>query len=304
MLKKFREEAEKYNLIKRADRITLGLSGGADSVCLLLMLVSLREELDLRLRAVHVHHGLRGAEAEADAEFCKALCERLEVPFALYRIDAAALAREHHISEEEAGRNARYEILRAEAGGGLIAVAHHRDDQCETVLHNIIRGTGIRGLAGMERKNGSVIRPLLSFSREEIEDFLEARGQNYCTDSTNEENGYTRNKLRNLLIPYIEENINPGFREHLISLSEQAAEMVKDPAAAAEKLRLKEAMEELAGTKRDIAAVHVNSAYALSEKPVGSRVSLPYGMEAVKTYDGVTVEKIAEKEPAPPLPEL
>jgi len=296
MIRELRHCAEQHQLFGQGDRITVALSGGADSVCLLLCLCALREDMDLHLKAVHVHHGLRGEAADGDAAFCADLCERLGVPLEVEHINAAALAKEHHQSTEEAGRNARYAILRKAAQGGWIAVAHHSDDQCETILHNIIRGTGIKGLAGMDYKSGDIIRPLLDADRTGIEAWLRKQGETWREDASNREDCYTRNRIRNTLLPYMEEQINAGVRRHLLSLGEQARELMEEPETAAEKLKIREDLIRIAGTGKDITAAHVNGVYELGRMQVGRRLNLPYGITAVRDYDGVHLEKKREAE--------
>ena len=189
--------------VMQGDRIAVGLSGGADSVCLLLLLCGAREELGLDICAVHVHHGLRGAEADEDLSFAKELAERLGVEFESVRIDAREIARSKGVSVEEAGRGARYEALRRRAAGGLVAVGHHLDDQAETILMNIVRGSGLAGAAGMDWRSGDIIRPLLSVPRTEIEEWLRERGQSWRTDSTNLSDDYTRNRIRHSVMPVL-----------------------------------------------------------------------------------------------------
>ena len=146
MTDRVRTDIRQYQLLREGDRVTVGLSGGADSVCLLLCMKAVQEEYRLQLQAVHVHHGLRGEEADRDAAFAESLCRKLAVPFRLRHAPVRELARREGLSLEEAGRILRYQILREESNGGKIAVAHHRDDQSETLLFHMVRGTGIRGV--------------------------------------------------------------------------------------------------------------------------------------------------------------
>ena len=192
------------------DGVLVGLSGGADSVGLLLVLWKLRETFQISLRALHVHHGLRGAEADRDAAFSRMLCERLEVPFYEFRIDAAKEALDRKCSVEEAGRQARYRLyeetalaweeemcpdLTSENAGEKeaaaarvhIATAHHADDNAETVLFNLFRGSGLTGLSGIAPVRGRIIRPLLWAQRSEIQTWLRQQGQDWVEDSTNQE---------------------------------------------------------------------------------------------------------------------
>lgn len=200
-----------YSLFSQGDRIAVGVSGGADSVALLRFLAALRPQFGCDLVVCHIHHGLRGAEADRDECFVRALAEQLGLPCAVSRIDAAALALRDHISVEEAGRTARYAFFAQTAGeGGRIATAHTLDDSIETVLMNLVRGTGLRGLCGIPRIRGNIVRPLLDCTRAEVEDYLGALGQPYCTDSTNLTDDYTRNRIRHDIIPRLCA-LNPNF---------------------------------------------------------------------------------------------
>lgn len=200
-----------YSLFSQGDRIAVGVSGGADSVALLRFLAALRPQFGWDLVVCHIHHGLRGAEADRDECFVRALAEQLGLPCTVSRIDAAALALRDHISVEEAGRMARYAFFAQTAGeGGRIATAHTLDDSIETVLMNLVRGTGLRGLCGIPRIRGNIVRPLLDCTRAEVEDYLGALGQPYCTDSTNLTDDYTRNRIRHDILPRLCE-LNPNF---------------------------------------------------------------------------------------------
>lgn len=200
-----------YSLFSQGDRIAVGVSGGADSVALLRFLAALRPQFGWDLVVCHIHHGLRGAEADRDECFVRALAEQLGLPCAVSRIDAAALALRDHISVEEAGRTARYAFFAQTAGeGGRIATAHTLDDSIETVLMNLVRGTGLRGLCGIPRIRGNIVRPLLDCTRAEVEDYLGALGQPYRTDSTNLTDDYTRNRIRHDILPRLCA-LNPNF---------------------------------------------------------------------------------------------
>lgn len=221
-------------MIRAGDRVLAGLSGGADSTALFDVLERLSGPMGFSLRAVHVHHGLRGAEADRDAAFSEQLCRERKIPFFLVRADVREAAKASHLSLEAAGRALRYEALyRAaemwdlESPGerpALIAVAHHRDDQAETVLLQLSRGSGLKGAAGMPPVRDRVIRPLLSVSRQEITDYLRERGISWVTDSTNLSGDYTRNRIRNQVIPLLSEAVNSRASDHLA----QAAELLRE----------------------------------------------------------------------------
>ena len=209
----------------RGSHLITALSGGADSVCLLLILKKLSGILGISLSAMHVNHGLRGGEADRDEAFCHALCGRLEVECRSAAADVKGAASRNGQSLEEAARAERYRLLFEErdrilrmrgAGEVFIACAHHADDQAETVLLNLFRGSGLRGLSGMRPVRGCIVRPLLAVSRSDILRYLGERGQDYVTDSTNLENDATRNYLRNILIPELEEKVNRRAAEHTV----------------------------------------------------------------------------------------
>lgn len=206
-------------LICPGDGVVVGLSGGPDSVFLLYALHTLQARLGFTLRAVHVHHGIRGAEADRDEAFSAELCAKLAVPFQAVHVAAPEYAAQHGLSLEEAARILRYEALetaRQQMGtpSAWIAVAHHLDDQAETVLHNLVRGAGLRGLAGMENRRNHVIRPLLSIKREDILKWLEQNNIPYVTDSTNADPHYTRNRIRSTVLPELRA-INPEASAHI-----------------------------------------------------------------------------------------
>lgn len=187
--------------------VAVGLSGGADSVALLRVLVS----LGVKVEAYHCNFHLRGAESDRDEQFCRDLCRQMGIPLAIRHFDVAARMAGTGESVEMACRELRYGWWRS-SGVGTLAVAHHADDNAETLLLNLMRGTGLRGLKGMLPRNGHIIRPLLCVGREEILEYLESIGQDYVTDSTNAACEYRRNRIRNRLLPVFEE-LFPGSVE-------------------------------------------------------------------------------------------
>lgn len=203
----------------------VALSGGADSVCLLLKMI----EEGRSVEAVHCNFHLRGDESDRDEAFVVSLCERLGVPLHRVHFDTREYAALHKVSIELAARELRYryfEQLRRDIGAEAIMVAHHRDDNVETVLMNLVRGTGIRGMAGIRPVNGHILRPLLDMSRQDIEDYLEKKGETYVTDSTNLEDDATRNKFRHHVIPLLQ-SLNPKASENIHSTSRHIAEAEK-----------------------------------------------------------------------------
>jgi len=315
-----------HGMLEQGDRIVVGVSGGADSVCLLRILCELRQAFALELYAVHVNHGLRGDEAERDERFTVELCERLEVPCQVVKIDVRKEAAALHLSEEEAGRELRYQSFAKEAekqGCTKIAVAHHMEDNAETLLFRMFRGTGISGLSGIapvslmpqaDDRTIKLIRPLLCVTRAEVEKYLQECGQAYCNDSTNKENTYSRNGIRNEILPVASGYINAQSVRNLNTLARQAravtellerqAEALYEKCVTSEKNRLSLSLQgdeepvllefvfrsclyKLAEKKRDISAVHIEVLCELCKKQVGSHLDLPYGIRAKRTYEGV-----------------
>lgn len=204
---------DRHQLLKSGGCCLVALSGGADSVALLRVLISLQYKVE----AVHCNFHLRGEESDRDEQFCRSLCQTLHVPFHIAHFDTRTYADLHKVSIEMAARELRYryfEQLRVDVQAQGICVAHHRDDQVETVLINLVRGTGIHGLCGMSPRNNYVLRPLLMVSREEIIDYLDFIGQDYVTDSTNLIDDVVRNKIRLNVLPMLRE-INPSVSNNI-----------------------------------------------------------------------------------------
>ncbi len=203
----------------------VGVSGGPDSVCLLHVLYSLSTHLNIKLYPIHINHMLRGEDALADEEYTERLCNELGLTLSTVRADVAAIAKEQGVSIETAGRQVRYkefEDYAKKVGAGKIAVAHNKNDQAETVMMNIIRGTGLNGLIGMEYKRGAVIRPLLDIERDEIERYCNEAGLMPRTDMSNLEDEYARNRVRLTLFPYIDTSFGANITQSLVRLSQLA----------------------------------------------------------------------------------
>lgn len=218
----------KHGMIRAGDTVITGVSGGADSVCLLFILSKLQKKLGFEIKACHVNHGIRGEAADADEAYVKQLCESLRIPCRFFHENVEWIAKKRKQSPEEAGRMVRreaFETMCREDGGTKIATAHHRDDNAETVLLNIARGTGLKGLCGIRPVQGKWIRPLLGLDREQIEIFLTEQGIRWCTDATNEEDAYTRNRIRHNILPVLKSQVNEGVVRHLEELSVQAQEV-------------------------------------------------------------------------------
>jgi len=323
-------------LLSAGDRVIAGVSGGADSMCMLLLLMSFADELDLKITVAHVDHGIRGSEAEADARFVGDFCLTHGLETESVKADIPAMAERTGQSLEEAGRSFRYEFFRETAekyGANKIAVAHNSGDNAETVLFNIFRGSGIDGLKGIlpsrPAKKGDtkieLIRPILCLSRREIEEYLDRRGQKYCTDSTNSDDAYSRNRIRNTILPTAERYINSNVEGHISRLSVQAREtenFIDEQSRAymgfvrSERDRngdilrcildyseisklhpvlrrklLRNAFEMTAGKLKDVEEIHIREADGLFFKQSGKKLDLPYGLTAVKEYDRIVLEK-------------
>ncbi len=203
MLEKIRATTEKYNMLEEGETVCCALSGGADSVALLLALSELSPELRITVAAVHINHMLRGAESDRDEAFCRGLCERLGVPLTVFRKDAAAFSHSLGVSVETGAREMRYGIF-SQLPADKISTAHNLNDNAETVLFRMARGTGLKGLTGIPPVRGKIIRPLLFCTRGEIEAFLAEKDQDFVTDSTNLSDGYSRNRIRHRIMPEME----------------------------------------------------------------------------------------------------
>lgn len=225
MLNKVSEYIAQHGLLDKSKPYIVALSGGADSVSLLLVLQS----LGYRVEAAHCNFQLRGKESFRDEDFCRKLCKERNVPFHLIHFDTRTYASLHKVSIEMAARDLRYryfEELRKDMGAEATCVAHHRDDSIETVLLNLIRGTGLNGLTGIKPRHGCVVRPLLCCSHDEIMDYLRLQQQDYVTDSSNLVNDVMRNKIRLDLLPLLE-TMNPSVRTSLGRMAGRLAEANK-----------------------------------------------------------------------------
>ena len=214
----------KYNLIESGDKIILGVSGGPDSITALVILNELKEKLNFEIVVAHINHGIR-KNNKNDEEYVKNFCNKLGIKCYVLHENVKKIAENKKIGIEEAGREVRYsffnEILEKE-NAKKIAIAHNKNDNGETIIMNILRGTGISGIKGIEPKSGIYIRPLIEISRDEIEEF--SKNLNPCHDESNDENEFTRNKIRNIVIPYIKKEFNPNIIESLDRLSKIARE--------------------------------------------------------------------------------
>ena len=230
MKNKVLKTIKKYNLIENGDKLVLGVSGGPDSIAMLNILNDLRIEkdieLDFNIVVAHINHMIRD-EAIEDENFVKKFCEEKGIEFYSKSIDVKKLANTNKISTEEAGRNARYDFfdeILDYTNSNKIAIAHNKNDKAETIIMNFMRGSGITGLKGIEPKRKKYIRPLIECERTEIENYCKEKNLDPRIDKTNFENEYTRNKIRNVLIPYIKKEFNPNIIKGINNLSEIVTE--------------------------------------------------------------------------------
>lgn len=320
MYEKVRAYIKENQMLAPGDRVLAGVSGGGDSMAMLSMLHVFAGEMEISLEAVHVHHGIRGAEADRDLRVVEDFCRALGIPCRVYRFDVPDLAKEWKLGLEETGRIVRRQAFEKEqkrSGGNVrIALAHNKNDLAETMIHNLARGSGIRGLAGIRAVNGNIIRPVLCLERREIDHYLKEKEIPYITDSSNLEDDYTRNRIRHHILPYIEQEINAGAVAHMAEASgmivqadaflARCAGEVLDTFAQADgsfllpeeffrkepilqSYGVMEALERLAGQRKDISAIHVQKLLELNGKQTGRRLSLPYGICAWKEYGGIRI---------------
>lgn len=324
MIDKVLAYIEEHHMFDENEKIVAGISGGADSVCLLFVLLELRKRKNIEIIAVHVNHMIRGEAADKDEKFTLELCKKHNVKCIVWKEDVPALAAKMKQSEEEAGRDVRrkaFATVLKQENAHKIAMAHHENDNAETFIMHLIRGAGLNGLSGIWPVNGNIVRPLLSVSRQEIEEYLNEKGETWCNDLTNDEDDYTRNRIRHNIIPMLEAESGGSAVDHINSAMEHirsALDFIESETDKAynicvtkdrdnvvqinkEKLYLyhntikvnviKKAVYEAAGRKKDITAVHFEDVGRLFERQSGKKCSLPYDLTAVRNYDGVAIYK-------------
>lgn len=324
MLRKVCDYIKQNKMIEKGDRIVVGVSGGADSICLLYVLDELCMEFNAFLTVVHVNHGIRGVEADRDEKFVSELCSKLNIEYHSYYYDVKRIAKEENLTEEEAGRKVRYQAFIEVSNGNKcnkIAIAHNKNDTAETVLFHLFRGTGMKGLSGIDPRcnrktdtgNITIIRPLLCVERKEIETYLKEKGFDYRIDATNLTDDYSRNKIRNHILTYAVKEINRSSVQHIAAaasqlkenwefvnscISQRYTELVKEKdqsyyASVRELLEediviqkgiIRKILERLAGELKDIEAKHVDQVLSLYQKQVGRQVHLPYHMIVSRGY--------------------
>lgn len=304
------------NIIKDGDILLIALSGGMDSICLFDAFYKLQSEINYKMMAIHVNHGIRENEADRDEAFVKDYCSKFNVELITKKIDAISYAKENNLTLEEAARKLRYEVLESEwqklsinntKGDVYILVAHHEKDQVETIIHNIIRGTGIKGLIGIKKVNGNILRPLLSIKKEDIEEYIDKYDIPYVNDSTNDDIAYTRNYIRKEILDKFT-NLNKKANEHIIELSNMSLELnefleheckkllesilidktdnkiiidlkkfrLRDKVLKREIIR--EVLHSLVNTLKDITKINIDDIIELSDKESGGHLDLPYNI--------------------------
>jgi tRNA(Ile)-lysidine synthase len=316
LLKQTKETIEKHFMLSGEERVLVALSGGPDSVCLLHVLKNLKDEFRLDLHALYVDHGLRPDEAPGEIEFCEKLCKKLDLPFITKSIDVKSYAQEKGLNRQEAARELRYQVFEEtalETNARKIALGHTADDQAETLLMRLFRGSGPTGLSGIPPVRGKFIRPLIDIERQQIEMYLQEEKIDYIVDSSNLKEDYLRNKVRLSLMPMIRE-VNPNI---IGTLSRTAAilreeeryfgilvtktlmrlmsrktdsriELFLSPLEAMEKVilrrTLRRAIEETRGL-RGINFIHIEDIIKLIKKgKTGDRLYLSHGIRAIKDY--------------------
>ena len=207
---------EKYQMFEKGDRVAVGFSGGADSVCLLHVLYTLKERYNLELVACHVNHMLRGEEADRDESFCRDFCDKYGIELVVLRVDVGKIAEANKESVELCARKIRYDFFEKSLGSsGKIATAHTLSDSLETTLFNMMRGTALKGLCGIPEKRGNIVRPLIELTRGEIEEYCEENELCFVTDSTNNTDEYARNRIRHKIIPQMHMESNSLYNSYL-----------------------------------------------------------------------------------------
>lgn len=308
---------KRHNMLRTGDNILVGVSGGADSVCLLFVLLEIRKQIPFELFVLHINHQLRGKEADEDERFVRQICLEQNLKFAAVCCDVGKLAAEQGISTEEAGRNVRYQLFEQYGEQwkcSKIAVAHHQNDSAETILLNLFRGSGLKGLAGIEPVRGKIIRPLLCIGRQEIEAYLKEQKLAYRTDSSNLHDDYTRNKIRNQILPYASAEINSGSIRHIIQSGnfireaddyfEKASQKIfKEYAVKKGKVVIlslecmentepliisyviRKCVRAVRDNLKDISNIHIEEAHRLSHAGTGKRICIPHGIVIEKSYN-------------------
>lgn len=317
LIKKIQDVVSLNNLWERNSKIVIGVSGGPDSVCLLDALVKIKEKSSLELHIVHVNYGLRGKSSEKDEELIQNLAQKYQIGLSVLRVEKL---KKSEIAEEKL-RNIRYDFfenVRKELEFDWIAVAHNRDDQVETFLMRVIRGSGLKGLSGMKYKNGKIIRPLLGISRREILEYLKGNKLKSREDKTNKENLFFRNKIRNKLIPYLENNFNPNIKKTIfdatLNIEEdlslisglldaklvensdfRVSKICKIHPALQKRIILRKIID-IKGNSKDIESSHIREIMKIIKSKKGkNQIFLFQGLKLIRKGDRLNLLKISNK---------
>lgn len=297
IIDKVRSTIVDHDLIQKGDKIVLGLSGGPDSVCLLHILKSLKDELNIEIYAAHLNHQIRGLEAQKDAMYVSKLCDELDIIYFVKSIDVPTYCKDHGLSIEEGARILRYEMffqIKEKTGANKIAIAHNLNDQAETVLMRIMRGTGLQGLKGISyKREDGIIRPLIDIHRDEIERYCEVNNLNPRIDESNLESVYTRNKIRLELIPYMKENFNPNITDALVRMSHT----IKEDNDYID-IQCSKAFEEVCERENENINIYVES-FHMYHKSIKSRIirkSINYILGDLKGIEQKHIDDVLEME--------
>lgn len=315
-VQKIEKFIEDNGMLSHGDTVVMGVSGGADSVALFLVLNELKEKLGINLSVVHINHGIR-KEAVEEAEYVETLCRKYGISYKLYEYDVNALSKEAGIGTEEMGRRLRYEAFNEVASSidrAVIAVAHNMNDRAETMLFHLCRGTGARGLSSIKPVRDNIIRPLLCVTRQEIEAYVQEKGTRFYVDATNKTDDYTRNRIRNHVIPAMEQYVSKEAVEHMAEAASQLNELtafadmctekcykevlisggetvsidlqkLRVQSPYIQKMIVKRVIDELVPGNRDITHVHLESVVDLFTKTGNHSVNLPYGIVFTVSYN-------------------
>ena len=324
-MKKIEQTALKFidnkNLIKKGDKILVALSGGPDSVFLLHLLVKYKRRFQIDIGALHINHRIRGTDAKTDQEFCEKFCKKMKVKYYSKNKNVKSFAYKNRVSIEEAGREIRYLELRNTAqkySYNKIATAHNSGDNAETILLNLIKGTGIDGISGIPIERGNIIRPILCLKKESILNYLNKSGLNYRTDKSNLSNVYERNYIRNNILPLIKENLNPNVEESIFKSSEVFKEvkvliknvlnkdLIKFIKTDKDKIKIlltnevKEKIKQLSFIIKDVVSKqfseelnfnNINDIVGLANKRIGQKINLPGNLTAQKERGMILIRR-------------
>ncbi len=314
----------KHNLIEKNDHIIVGVSGGADSICLLHFLYSIKDKFNLKMTAVHINHCMRGEESDEDNKFVVDFCNNINIPIKVFSFDIYKKSKEENISNEEAGRKYRYyafnKVLQ-DYNATKIAVAHNKDDNAETIIMRFFRGTGIKGLSGISYKRYNIIRPILDCLRLDIEEYCNRHNLLYRNDSTNSMDIYTRNKIRLNVLPNIKKDFNPNIIDTLSNMALNFSEenkfldnLTKDTLnncliektsdkiilnidnlkvidIVLQKRLLRLCLSSFNKQLYNISYEHINMIINILEKQTGKKITLPNNLYVYKQYNNLIIGK-------------